>query len=779
MKSKMKNKVIAFAMSLAMVFTMMPIMGAPVYADDPAPAAIYLANGEAPNIEGGQTSSIWFGDYKQSPDGSGDYNKDPIKWRVLSNENGELFLLSDQNLDCKKYNNTYTSITWKNSTLRSWLNNDFINTAYTDNEKVAIKETDDHIFLLSIDEAEEEAYGFTNNANSTPTRGAKNTDYVKRLGAYTEPSGEYAGNGGWWLRSSGSIKDGAIVTYSGFIHHNGYVDGTAGVRPAFNLNLLSVIFTSAADRGKSSGDVGAGSLKSVEPNSNNEWKLTLKSDHDSFKVEDVSTCDGKTLNIEYSDAVAKKGEYISAIVTDENDAVKYYGNLIKFDDGDSTSGTANVTIDGKMESTDKLYVFNEQLNGDKKTDYASKLIEITVPATAEHNYLWEYVNDGEHKGVCDKCGEEITEKHTYNQGRCTVCNGACGHSSLSDSYGNNSEWHWKECEYCLLKFYEDNHAWQDEWTADGVQHWHECEVCQRKKDEAAHSGGTATCTEKAKCEVCNVEYGDLGEHKYSAWKNLDATQHQRVCANDKTHVEKASHSWDAGKVTKKATEKQTGIKTYTCKSCKATKTETIPKLKPSAPKVSGTPLAKLTAKKKSITISWNKIQGAAGYDIFFARCNHDNKKIVTKKVKTIKGNKTFKWTKSGLKKGTAYKAYVRAYVYKNGKKTYVRNSPLIHAYTGNGTKNYTNAKSVSVNKTKVTLKKGKTFKIKAKVNKVNKKKKLMSKSHALTLRYMTSNSKIASVNSGGKVTAKGKGTCYIYVYAHNGVSKQIKVRVGL
>ena len=84
-----------------------------------------------------------------------------------------------------------------------------------------------------------------------------------------------------------------------------------------------------------------------------------------------------------------------------------------------------------------------------------------------------------------------------------------------------------------------------------------------------------------------------------------------------------------------------------------------------------------------------------------------------------------------------------------------------------------------MNKTKVTLKKGKTFKIKAKVNKVNKKKKLMSKSHALTLRYMTSNSKIASVNSGGKVTAKGKGTCYIYVYAHNGVSKQIKVRVGL
>lgn len=53
----------------------------------------------------------------------------------------------------------------------------------------------------------------------------------------------------------------------------------------------------------------------------------------------------------------------------------------------------------------------------------------------------------------------------------------------------------------------------------------------------------------------------------------------------------------------------------------------------------------------------------------------------------------------------------------------------------------------------------------------------MPKSHAATLRYMTSNSKIATVNSSGKVTAKGKGTCYIYAFAHNGVSKQVKITV--
>lgn len=60
---------------------------------------------------------------------------------------------------------------------------------------------------------------------------------------------------------------------------------------------------------------------------------------------------------------------------------------------------------------------------------------------------------------------------------------------------------------------------------------------------------------------------------------------------------------------------------------------------------------------------------------------------------------------------------------------------------------------------------------------MNKNKKLMPKSHVATLRYMTSNKKVATVNSSGKVTAKGKGTCTIVAFAHNGVSKNIKVTV--
>ena len=280
-------------------------------------------------------------------------------------------------------------------------------------------------------------------------------------------------------------------------------------------------------------------------------------------------------------------------------------------------------------------------------------------------------------------------------------------------------------------------------------------------------------------------------HEYGEWTKLDDAQHQRKCEHDYAHIEKEDHKWDAGKVTKEATTEAEGVKTFTCEVCKAEKTESIAKLLPPptptpapkpapTPKVSGTPTAKMTAGKTSMTIGWDKIEGAAGYDVFFIRCNHHGKKMVYKNVKSIEGNKTFTWTKSGLKEGTAYKAYVKAYVYKNSKKTYVKTSPMMHAYTGGGTKKYTNAKSVTirnVKKGKLSLKKGKTFKIKATVNKLKKNKKLMPTTHVAKLRYMTSDSKVATVTRFGKIKAKGKGTCVIYVYAHNGISRKVTVTV--
>jgi hypothetical protein len=191
-------------------------------------------------------------------------------------------------------------------------------------------------------------------------------------------------------------------------------------------------------------------------------------------------------------------------------------------------------------------------------------------------------------------------------------------------------------------------------------------------------------------------------------------------------------------------------------------------------KIRGMLLAKMTAQgKNSLILTWNKVNGAKGYDIFFTKCGKNS----LKKIRTIKGNKTFKWTKRNLKTKKAYKAFIKAYIMKNGKKTYVRKSPMIHAYTSGSTKKFTNAKSVIVKKTSVSLKAGKKYKIKARVTKLRKGKKLMPAVHAPKLRYISSNKKIATVSKSGKITAKAKGSCKVYVIAVNGAKRTVKVIV--
>ena len=194
---------------------------------------------------------------------------------------------------------------------------------------------------------------------------------------------------------------------------------------------------------------------------------------------------------------------------------------------------------------------------------------------------------------------------------------------------------------------------------------------------------------------------------------------------------------------------------------------------PAPSKAQNALLAAITAKgKRSLVIRWEKTDGASGYEICLAKCGSK-----VKKVKTIRGNKVVSWTKSGLKAGTVYKARVKAYELENGKKRYLKSSPVVYAFTGGGNKVYTNARSVTVNKTKLLLKKGTVYKLKTKVNKRNKKKKLIPKGYVPLLRFLSSNKKIAAVTSTGKVKGIGKGSCYVYVYAHNGVFKKVKVTV--
>lgn len=184
-------------------------------------------------------------------------------------------------------------------------------------------------------------------------------------------------------------------------------------------------------------------------------------------------------------------------------------------------------------------------------------------------------------------------------------------------------------------------------------------------------------------------------------------------------------------------------------------------------------LATATAGNKKINISWNKIYGADGYDIYLVRCG---KKF--KKIKTINGNSKFSFTAKKLKNNKEYKAKVYAWRYVKGKKKVMAKSPDVHSIVKNTMGGRTNAKSVAItSKTKVTLKKGKKTTVKAIVRKVNANKELFYKNHTSKLRYYSSNPYVAKVNKKGKVTAKGTGTCKIYALAPNGVKNFVTITV--
>ena len=181
------------------------------------------------------------------------------------------------------------------------------------------------------------------------------------------------------------------------------------------------------------------------------------------------------------------------------------------------------------------------------------------------------------------------------------------------------------------------------------------------------------------------------------------------------------------------------------------------------------------AKVKTSTkaeFSWKKVKGAQRYQIYFAPCGKT-------KAPVIKTTKKLSYIKKGLKKGVCYRFKVTAQRKIGGKWKTISTGYLAHFTSGNlnTTKKFTNPKSISVAKKSVTIKKGKTSTIKATIKLVKPNKLLLREGHAPKFRYLSYNTDIATVDSKGKITAKKKGTCTVYVIGVNGISKGIKVTV--
>ena len=321
-------------------------------------------------MTGGSVNGVYFGTYSQSSDGNGGYNKEPVLWRVLSND-GEKFFLQSDRIICGEVFSTVADARWDACTLRSFLNGNFLNDAFSEAERNYIlttalqtdgtNDTQDKLFCLSLAEAENSAYFSQGNGSRTKTM----TDYVSSLGVT---------NNWWYLRvPTGSYNyvkyvDSRGGLYSGSVKMN--VVETSGVAPAFNMSVSQVLYMSAE-----SWTTGNG-LNAVPSYSGNNWSMTMRDNSRSgftaSVVSDVKITEaGRELKIRYSGARSGENEYVSAMLL-KNGKVIYYGHIAQ----NSTEGEATLTVPQELAAGGySLRVFSEQDNGAKATNYASEFQE--------------------------------------------------------------------------------------------------------------------------------------------------------------------------------------------------------------------------------------------------------------------------------------------------------------------------------------------------------------------------------------------------------------------
>ena len=425
-----KKSISSMILSILMLLSVIPLHSSTIFAESTKKTVM---NGTE-NIS--KNDSIWFGIRGKDLTDAGS----EIQWRVLdTNTNiGEdgIFLLSEKLIGKTPFHNRVApSRKWQGSDAQKWCkdfsgeNGDNSLKSLSDQELAAIKPTTesnpeniaphvpfhpkkeyalngDKVFFLSVGEAE--TYFQTNN------------ERIATDGKNSEK---------WWLRSPNrgiEIRLVWIVEESGDINKADVKKNELATRPAFNLDTTKVLFTSPAVDGKQSNAAGD-ALKAVEDTDTTEWKLTLIDRNRTFQLDtdngEKVTIAGNILTIPYKDATTGTNEYISAVV-EKNGTITHYGNIKYLKNQADNTGTATVQLPADFDkTTDKLYLINEQLNGEKKTDYSSAKIEVEIPAQQPPQpteYTVTMENDGNGKSMANptkaKQGDIISINAEANKG---------------------------------------------------------------------------------------------------------------------------------------------------------------------------------------------------------------------------------------------------------------------------------------------------------------------------------------------------------------------------
>ena len=363
----MKKRILSILLTLCMMLCLTPIS---VFAEEVGAwgsAAIKLgadALNKTVNTEIAPT--VYFGQ---------NHENNPAAWRVIgydgngvTSAQGDITLLAAYNMGLSKFG---SSAAYADSDLKTAI--DALAEKLTTEENAAVKKQTLASGSYNRENTDCVAGAQVDNAVFWPLSTAEASAVNNDL-RIADREHQYWASSYWWLRSPGA-KNRDVASVDGFanIDHDGIdISNMWGVRPAFKLNLNSVLFASAAVGGKPDGG-----LTEVPEYSGSEWKLTLLDSSRSFavteKTADAAPDDTVTLN--YSGATTGANEYISVIIADNNGA-QYYGRVAQ---PTAESGTVEIKIPSDIAPGDyTLKVFNEQYNGDYKTDYASNFTDIAL-----------------------------------------------------------------------------------------------------------------------------------------------------------------------------------------------------------------------------------------------------------------------------------------------------------------------------------------------------------------------------------------------------------------
>ena len=374
----MKKRILSILLTLCMTLCLTPIS---VFAEEVGAggsAAIQLGTDAlsvlSKNVNTATAPTVYFGQ---------NHENNPAAWRVIgydgsgvTSSQGDITLLAAGNMGVVKFADGGAKNKYAPSNLKTAI--DALAAKLTTKENAVVKKRTLTSGSYDGENTDCVAGAQVDNAVFWPLSiaeaSAVNNDLRIADKEHTKWASSY-----WWLRSPGtSAYVVAVVKGNGSVSCAGHSVGTEiGVRPAFNLNLNSVLFASAAVGGKPDGG-----LTEVSKYSGNEWKLTLLDSRRNFAVTEktVSAAPDDTVTLNYKGATTGKNEYISVILADNNGA-QYYGRVAQ---PTAESGTVEIKIPSDIAPGDyTMKVFSEQYNGDCKTDLASAFADVTLTVESQ------------------------------------------------------------------------------------------------------------------------------------------------------------------------------------------------------------------------------------------------------------------------------------------------------------------------------------------------------------------------------------------------------------